>query len=50
MRLHGRIKSLISLRVDGSIIGLDKRGMATLYQKKRLCVVTLEPHNTEVVK
>lgn len=34
MRLHGRIKSLISLRVDGSIIGLDKRGMAAMFKKK----------------
>lgn len=34
MRLHERIKSLISLRVDGSIIGLDKKGMAAMYKKK----------------
>lgn len=35
MRLHERIKSLIGLRVDGSIIGLDKRGKAAAYTKKR---------------
>lgn len=35
MRLHERIKSLIGLRVDGSIIGLDQRGMAAAYNPKK---------------
>lgn len=33
MRHHERIKTLISLRVDGSIIGLDNRGKTALYEK-----------------
>lgn len=50
MRHHERIKSLISLRVDGSIIGLDNRGMTALY-KKVDCVATLVSDNgKEVVK
>lgn len=44
MRHHERIKSLISLRVDGSVIGLDNSGTTAICvpkkkkKKGRLCV------------
>lgn len=34
MRHHERIKSLISLGVDGGIIGLDSRGMTAPHEER----------------